>query len=364
MKLTDYILAFSLSLGTIFSSDATIHTVDNNPNAPGGVFNSIQLAIDASSNGDSIYVVGSASLYAPFSAAKEIHLFGAGYNPDKQNPYSSVISGYSSFIVTVAGTIITGDASGSTIEGVDINNLSLAGYSATFKLSNITISRCRNYNNNINLASYLSDININNNIIKSIYGGQNSTNIIIANNIISQFQGFGSYINSGTFLCSNNIFAPVTGSANFANIDNTIFANNIFYFYSPNSSTNEYCTFNNNISYGSANDAFNISGTNSGGGNFESVDPLFTSFAGPYGYTPTDDYHLQPSSLGINAGTDGTDIGIYGGAYPWPDGGISGGGFMYSQEADIPQTNQMNVQNAVVPLNGTLNISVKGITNH
>lgn len=34
------------------------------------------------------------------------------------------------------------------------------------------------------------------------------------------------------------------------------------------------------------------------------------------------DFNLQIQSPGINAGTDGTDIGIYGGAFPWKEGSI------------------------------------------
>ncbi|MDR0506901.1 MAG: hypothetical protein LBH32_08835, partial [Dysgonamonadaceae bacterium] len=31
------------------------------------------------------------------------------------------------------------------------------------------------------------------------------------------------------------------------------------------------------------------------------------------------DYHLQPTSAGKNAGTDGTDVGIYGTAFPFKE---------------------------------------------
>jgi len=34
------------------------------------------------------------------------------------------------------------------------------------------------------------------------------------------------------------------------------------------------------------------------------------------------DYHLKADSPGKNAGKDGTDIGIYGGSYPWKEGSL------------------------------------------
>ena len=47
-------------------------------------------------------------------------------------------------------------------------------------------------------------------------------------------------------------------------------------------------------------------------------------FIDPQGFTYNmkNDYRLRDSSPGKNAGKDGTDIGIYGGRYPWKDGGL------------------------------------------
>ena len=53
------------------------------------------------------------------------------------------------------------------------------------------------------------------------------------------------------------------------------------------------------------------------------------------------------------------DIGIYGGPYPFPDGGVSGGGYQTSQETPIPQIYEMNGQNSLIPLNGTFQVAVK-----
>ena len=144
---------------------------------------------------------------------------------------------------------------------------------------------------------------------------------------------------------------------------NTIYSNNIFHTFSPYNVDITNCTFNNNISYNTTNDNFNITGTNSGGSNLVGQDPLFVSTGTSMNFEYIDDYNVQTGSPAINAGTDGTDIGIYGGSYPWPEGGISGSGFMYSQEPQIPQVNEMNIQNSTIPIGGTLNVQVKGIIN-
>jgi hypothetical protein len=44
------------------SSMATVHTVSNNPNSP-GEYNNLQTAIDAATNGDTLYVHGSPTSY-------------------------------------------------------------------------------------------------------------------------------------------------------------------------------------------------------------------------------------------------------------------------------------------------------------
>lgn len=49
-------------------------------------------------------------------------------------------------------------------------------------------------------------------------------------------------------------------------------------------------------------------------------------FIDPQGFTfnMKNNYRLQDSSPGKNAGKDGTDIGIYGGRYPWKEGSLPG----------------------------------------
>jgi len=62
----------------------------------------------------------------------------------------------------------------------------------------------------------------------------------------------------------------------------------------------------------------------------------------------THDYHLQTSSPGKNAGTDGTDVGIYGGIYPWKEGSIPFNPH-FQQVQVSPKTDA----------NGNLNVNIK-----
>ncbi len=203
-----------------------------------------------------------------------------------------------------------------------------------------------------------------NNIINyRLSGNSSSRDLIIANNIIlSYLEAFG--FGTSSILITNNIFVGGYNLGYF-DIKKVIFTNNIFYGVSirayayPTNFYFSYTIWNSNISIGGGSyTAFPLTGSNTGSNNHEDVDPMFVSAAG-YVFHYTDDYHLQPGSPGIAAGTDGTNIGIYGGPFPFPDGGISGGGYQTSQETPIPQIYEMNVLNSALPVNGDLHIDVK-----
>jgi len=64
-----------------------------------------------------------------------------------------------------------------------------------------------------------------------------------------------------------------------------------------------------------------------------------------------DDYRLQPGSAAANYGTDGKDVGIYGGTSPID--------YPLAGEPPVPQIKSMTINNNVVPPGGTLNVNVK-----
>jgi len=349
MKMIKVLVASVFAVSSTFNSNATILTVDNNVDAPAGVYTEVQLAADAANPGDSLYIVGSTVSYGVLNVKKELHIFGAGYKPNKQNAISTKLNVHLwlSVIDIPSGSSVSG------VEGyIDVSN-GLAGSI----LENISISRCQG-SVSFNGGNLIKNCTITNNRITTlpVNGATPLTNVLISNNLISYpsvMCGVGS-----TVVIKNNLFFE--GSTSFGN---TIVTNNIFYG-SSHSTVSSNVTYNNNITFGSVDNNLVLTGTNNGGGNFIGVNPSFVNVPA-VNYNDTYNYNLLLTSPGIAAGTDGTDIGIYGGAYAWPEGGAtSGDGYMYAQEADIPQVNQMNVQNASVPLNGTLNVTVTGITNH
>lgn len=336
---------------------ATIWTVSNHPDSP-GQFTDLQVAVDSASAGDTVYVSGSPNNYGVITLRKQLVLIGAGFHPDNQWEYPSRLHSiglelaydpYPNLVSSPAGSVITGFYIDAGI------------YNYPGGIDNITIAR-----NNVGSISlggcddnYTTGWKIYNNICASISGDQYGyhNNIIISNNIMT-----GSYalqqFQTSSVLISNNLFYGSNNPLTNGSLSGSVVTNNIFYGYNIGGGYDpSYCIFNNNISYGGTYMEF-IFGTNTGGGNFVNVDPEFVN--APCCTFPTNyggDFHLMASSVGKNAGTDGTDIGIYGGMYPFPWGGEDP--YQYSAPPKIPQVLEMNLQNVALPQNGTLNVQVK-----
>lgn len=170
-----------------------------------------------------------------------------------------------------------------------------------------------------------------------------------------------------------------TSTNRFSSVFNVIVTNNVFIRTAGTIFTNTVlCTFNNNISSQStigvaseyspsnsftANFTGSGGGSNSGSGNQVGIDPLFVNVGNVDTYNANYNYRLQTSSPGHNASTDGTDVGIYGGSYPFPSGGV-GTQYDTSPMPPIPQVTSVNIQNATIQPNGTLNVQVQGKVNN
>ncbi|MCS6974726.1 MAG: hypothetical protein NZM13_09595 [Cyclobacteriaceae bacterium] len=361
---------------------ATVRTVSNDPALPAqftttteGGNTSFNNAQTASSPGDTIYLYGTRFSYGTITISKRLVVIGAGYGPNNQFGQPTRVD-----VVNFFRDGST-DPSGSVIAGLLISgNVNCTGTLAT---NNITIFRNKvggfiypyqGSNNGSNWTIY-------NNIIYRIAGSSFSrtssspTNILILNNIIeTSIQGF----NHNSVLIDHNIFL---GSNNLSSLWQAVITNNIFVRSSGNIFSGEvvFCTFNKNISNqntigpSSSYSPTNIfeatytstgGGSNTGSGNLTGTNPLFVNVPNNDTYNATYNYRLQSGSPGRNYATDGTDVGIYGGSYPFPSGGAPGSGFDTSPMPPIPQVTSVNIQNATIPPNGTLNVQVQGRVNN
>ncbi|GHM99754.1 hypothetical protein WSM22_12440 [Cytophagales bacterium WSM2-2] len=344
------------------NSFATIRTVSNDANNP-AQYADVNAAISAATVGDTIYVNGTQYLYSDFTITKKLVLIGAGYN--SSNQFNLITQVNSIYLFRDGGV---NDASGTVITGFRINSgigLSLSGTSQT-------INSVRLFRNMIRgIDSYPNGFNnwtIYNNIFTgSINGRSASSNVIIQNNIFTANNGIGNFNQSSVVIDHNLFIHGGFGGLQYATITNNIITSSDGTTV-MDGSTN-FCTFNANLSLssnigpGAPTNSF-LGGSNTGGTNQVGVNPLFVSNSDFNNYNNVFNYRLQSGSPGHNTGTDGTDLGIYGGTYPFPSGGAAGSGYDTSAPPPIPQVTGMNIQNASVLPGGQLKVSVQATINN
>jgi hypothetical protein len=335
-------LLFSLVIAAAaITANATVRTV-NNGTVSAGQYTTVQAAVDVSKAGDTIYIHGSQTTYGDVTLNKRLVLLGAGHNLTGTQFNFRTRLNYIYFSQGNSTTLPTG----STIKG--ISSYGVYGSGGSLPVNNITLERnyfdggggptyvlgtgwiCRN-----NFMSYISINNfkntiISNNVITNRITASNQPSVIITNNI---------FLNSAYF-----------GSISYATVTNNIFLNPAYQNFSGTQNT-----WNKNIMIYSdpANYKTFPPANNTGVGNLNTVDEQFTTTIPldiSLANAPKQDWILATTSIGFKYGTDGTDVGIYGGSYPMPN--LTGA-------PNIPQITSMDIQNSVIPQNGTLSIELK-----
>ena len=338
------LLLLPLVFAFVFDLQAKVWTVSNRPGAS-AQYKTVPDAIEAAAAGDTIYIYGSETQYDNFELNKKLTFIGTGHNPEKDKVLISKIGNISIGTDKSHNSV----ANGSTFIGLQLHGIFVVH---SFQ-HDIVIKRC-NILSEIRASDHGSEgISkgwiIENNIIGIIriarIDGQpdksktSDFNFIIRNNIIK-----GTLWNVNASVITNNVFLGASTAYCFSEVYYSIIQNNIFYESFLQGA--HYSTFNNNITFSGNNPALPY-GTNSGSLNKVNVDPKFTSYPGGQ-FSYDHDYHLKESSPGKNAGTDGTDIGIYGGM-----------GFSETGEPPIPMVRSFSIQNGVIAPNGKLKIQFK-----
>lgn len=330
------------------SANAAVFVVDNGT-LSGTKYKQVDAAIADANKGDTIYITGSATTYNSFTLDKRLVIIGAGYKA----------SGTQYNWPTTVGDITFSDsytATGSTIKGIKCGYI-FARTNGVLS-NNVTIER-------MYIASDLSiggdNWIVKNNIIGSIsvfgtYNGYNrmNNNVTISNNIITT-SGSIRYSDKPSVIITNNIFFP---GFYMGNVSYAVVANNIMINPGISNFSGGQNTYNKNLLVYSAETDYKTfpPAGNTGGDNQNTVDAIFTqkipiaSISSPTDYT----WMLKSTAVGKNWGTDGTDVGIYGGSYPMPN--LNG-------VINIPQIVSFNILNSVIPANGTLNIELKAKAN-
>lgn len=335
---------FVFAVCAALSASATVRTV-NNINGIDADYVSIVAAINASVAGDTIYVMPSPTSYGSFSINKQLFILGAGHNPE-----------YSPYNATVNTITFTASSTGSVVKGLQIttlatdnnviNNIVIANNHITNSGTTFSFNNSGTYNNWIFEGNVMYTQN---NAYHNFTGL--GANLILRNNFIqiASQTGVLNFLPSGTILDHNIITAYSTSvmSTPIVNSSNIIIRNNIFYFNVNNSMyPADYCggcTWEKNIVYNQGGTIYNVPA-----GNFPNQDPSMVNFNTIFNYTL--DLHLSNSSPGIGQATDGTDIGIYGGIYPFS---------MFGFDAGLPRIAEFELLNTSAPQGGTISIQLR-----
>ncbi|MEQ1584465.1 MAG: hypothetical protein ABL895_01190 [Cyclobacteriaceae bacterium] len=365
-KLTTLVLLALVS----WSAFATVRTVSNNPSTL-GQFNTIQAAIDASADSDTVYVYGSPNTYALFTITdKKVTVIGPGWSPDKNLPLQ----------VLVAGANIRNSPAGGTPDGSELQGLI---FTTTVNASHIAVG---------------GDLAVNNiRVIRCQFNGALSWDLSASGHLIEgcifyNTLNFNSSLTYQNFLFQNNMFFFTAGflSTQINNVFNSVnirFDHNLFYssnnaggssiqlfnncrFFSlSNNIFNQanaglslsFSTFNNNITnnitLNSANAVSNgtpwaVNSNVDGGGNVANTSPgMFdqTSINGNNG-SPMLNFTIA-SGPANNSGSDGKDVGLLfdvTGSLNWTN----------SRNSRLPRIFSMNITTPTVTPGGNLSVTV------
>ena len=307
---------------------ATVWRVNNRTNVDAD-FTTLQDAIDGASDGDTLYIDGSAVAYGNGTFDKKLIVFGAGYWLEEND----ITQAYK-YNSTVGQLVFNAGSQGSIVQGLNMYYASTSVFNVV-EINTDSIIIERNYiyayengpytynGSAIYLAANTSDIIIRHNWIKAlIYDNQGSTNgaaigvyvagipeaTIIKSNFIHTYKtsSYGSYY--AIYFATNN-------PANELMLSSNVMWGGVRTYY-----TNHYDNILVNGSYnnGTGDESYNnlCDGTQypDNNNNQQNVD-MTTVFIDYVGYIDND-YILASGSPAIGAAMNGGDCGAFG-DYPY-----------------------------------------------
>jgi hypothetical protein len=318
---------------------AATYRVNNAPDTSPD-YSTIQAAIDAAVDGDTILIEGSTAVYAPFTLTnKRLNLIGPGYGLTTNlgtpaNKLGATISGGTSYVRTSS-------TSGGSANGTLVMSLAFPGELRLDGCSNVTVARCLFSGGSVRLMGP------GNTVTQSFFPlngflflNDGSSGARIENNIFTYDAPFFQSSN-GAYTLKNNVMRRLNSSSLSLILDNNIFAE---YF----AGSFENSVFRNNLFFQSVPNGL----TGSGNLAYSAVTTVMAnnnSSGGPS--QPDRNYQLLPLSAAnpaYNTGTDGTHIGPFGGANPYILSGVP----------PLPSIDELSVPQFAAP-GGNLTIRVK-----
>ena len=312
------IVAFSSLL-----TSATIRTVSNNSNTI-AQFNDIATAITASSEGDTIEIVGSPNSYSGFTLTKKLIFMGPGWSPDVSQPFEANINTNINITDTAAN--------GSEFDGLFFSENYLF-FTGTINFSNFKFSR-NHFGEFLNInfdggGTYSGFVFESNWFESAALEGNNATiqNFTFRNNLFyldntidGNIYDLNSAANSNILFDHNDWYAYVPGSYSVSGTQSQLitFTNNIFINRDAASGIDlSNSNFQNNITYPDTNlinsfPPWNLNGNKDDGGNIADTNPGMIDSVAVYNGVddPLLNFILDTISPAHNKGNDGKDMGL------------------------------------------------------
>jgi hypothetical protein len=273
-------------------------------------------AYNAAQDGDTIYLPG-ATLNPPPDFNKRLVIYGAGHYPDSTVATNKTVLGNHCYIHEDADSI--------HLEGLEINGVLY--FDTDQEVTHAKIIRCKMTNLGFqgSMTTPCTNVTVRECNFQNLNLG-NATYCVIANNFISGTISGGT--NNAIF---NNILFYQGASYHYPlhNITNSSIANNFFAKHDGSVTNNcQLNTFSNNVFRSNPGQ-----GLNTWVDNYTQVDwtTFFvdvSSLQFDYGFN----FHL--TDPGTYVGNDGTEVGLYGGLFPFKEGSVPSNPHIMS--VDIP----------------------------
>ncbi|MFD1062656.1 hypothetical protein ACFQ1Q_05310 [Winogradskyella litorisediminis] len=314
------LLVFALSSFCFLDAFCQSLIAVQNNNTP-QFFSEANEAFDAAVEGDTLYFpAGSFSIERIIN--KRLHIIGVGHNPEGTSATGATIFADGD---GNRGVIVYGNGGGGTLTGISFVNVNCnsndcASVRIDSDINGLIIDRVYMPNDLLTYTGTISNLLVVRSILRrfsvlDINGFQPFG--LINNNIIltKSNRAKNISIESNIFFYSNTFQDDVLG-ANGCNISNNIFLDDNPLSGTVNSSIRNNFGINFN----------GLSGSNISSGNINSStytpSEIFTNYFSSANYSYEFDLTLLDGTSLIAAATDGGQIGIYGGRFPWKDGSI------------------------------------------
>jgi hypothetical protein len=347
--------------------DAAVITVSNVTSRP-AQHSSLQAAVDAASPGDTLLITGGGGNYGSVIMVKTLVLIGEGIRNTPVMMDYLYLQKYSPTMGSDSSRFY-----GLNMHQVNINGDFTGAAGGQRSMNNFIFERCvvREW-----AALHEGPETIRDIIFRHCLFGvgvmlkPDVDNVLLTNCVFNGAGIFlynacnGSNLNSEVVV-SNSIFlnrtSRVFGSHHHWCGDllrGLVLENNIFYRSEPTGCYD--CYWYNNLTYANAQVSAlpppGYGGT--GSGNLENLDPLFNNF--PFNFSNPNaefswghNYGLQTGSPALGTGTNGTNIGLWGGLYAVTQ---------LPSEPKTPAVTELSIPVSTVPVGGTLQINLRAVS--